>query len=141
MSSYAGHAADCFPSITQKLTAYNINMHIGAYSRVYNDYGSITRDREERNLNSKNFPEFFADETVDADGADKNGGLDPKTTLLCTTKYERQCAAHIAKVLSKSLTAEGVTGKKVADYLHAYLGYSEQFADMYVMRDVTNRVK
>lgn len=33
-------------------------MHLGRMCRQYNDYGSLARDQEERNLNSLNFPEF-----------------------------------------------------------------------------------
>ena len=39
--------ADCSTSVKQKLTAYGMNDHIGAFCRMYNDYGSIARDRDE----------------------------------------------------------------------------------------------
>lgn len=41
-----------------KYTAQTLCMHLGRMCRQYNDYGSLARDQEERNLNSLNFPEF-----------------------------------------------------------------------------------
>ena len=57
-----------------------MNVHIGAYNRMYNDYSSIIRDLEERNLNGVNFPEFLAD------GLDQDSAT---ATLLDAAKYER----------------------------------------------------
>ncbi len=129
--------ADCFTSVKQKLTAYSMNEHIGAFCRMYNDYGSITRDRNECNLNSVNFPEFFADGAVGTTTA-----LDPiKATLLDAAAYERQCAKEKADVLLRSLEAEGAAGRKIADCLRVYFFTCELFSDMYVTRDVTNSVK
>ena len=95
---------------------------------MYNDYGSITRDLEERNLNGVNFPEFFAD-VLDQDSA--------KATLLDAAKYERQCAVDSAEILLRDLRAEGVAGKKIAGCLRVYVAAGDQFSDMYVTRDVT----
>ena len=124
--------ADCFSHVKQKLMAHKMNAHYGAFTRMYNDYGSIARDAEERNLNSVNFPEFFAN------------GLDftsAKQALLGAAQYERQCAVQTAEVLYKDLESEGSVGKKLADRLRVYIGGGEQFSDMYVTRDVTNSVK
>lgn len=132
MGGSVRHGADCFTGVKQKIIAYNMNTHLGTYCRMYNDYGSIMRDQEERNLNSVNFPEFFAD-NLDRDSA--------KATLLDVAGYERQCAAESAEVLMKDLRGEGSVGGKIADCLRVYIGASNGFSDMYVTRDVTNRVK
>ena len=132
MGGSARHGADCFTHVRQKIIAHNMNAHIGTYCRMYNDYGSIMRDLEERNLNSVNFPEFFVDK-LDPDSA--------KATLLDVAEYERQCAADSAKVLIRDLRGQGSVGRKIADCLRVYIGASDGFSDMYVTRDVTNRVK
>ena len=130
--------ADCFTGVKQKLTAYSMNDHIGAFCRMYNDYGSITRDRTERNLNSVNFPEFFADGAL---GTMTTAPDPAKATLLDAAAYERQCAKERADVLFRSLEAEGAAGRKVADCLSVYFFACELFSDMYLTRDVTNSVK
>ena len=132
--------ADCFSTVKQKLMAYNMNRHIGSFSRMYNDYGSVLRDRDERNLNSINFPEFFLHYhggiNTDSTAIDES-----KETLLAAAQYERKCATDSAEVLFQELEAEGAAGRTIALYLKIYLGGSEQFSDMYLTRDVTNRVK
>lgn len=137
--SVRGEGSDCFQPIKQKLMAHAMNDRIGAFCRMYNDYGSIVRDRDERNLNSVNFPEFFLS------GSASHGGQEwedeAKATLLECAKYERQCALDGAEVLLSDLEAEGAAGKKVANCLRVYMGACEQFSDMYVIRDVTNRVR
>lgn len=142
MGGYARAGADCFTTVKLKLTAYKMNAHIGAFCRMYNDYGSIARDREEHNLNSVNFPEFFVDNIASADTS--YGDLESssaKAELLRAAEYERQCAINSAETLYRDLEAEGAAGRKVADCLKVYIGACEQFSDMYITRDVTNRVK
>lgn len=131
---------DCFTTVKQKLMAYNMNRHIGSFSRMYNDYGSVLRDRDERNLNSINFPEFFLHHRR---GIHTNitAIYESKATLLAAAQYERKCASDFAKVLFQELEAENTAGRTIALYLKVYLGACEQFADMYLTKDVTNRVK
>lgn len=142
MGGYARGGADCFTTVKQKLAAYKMNAHIGAFCRMYNDYGSIARDREEHNLNSVNFPEFFADNIAgESTGYGDFELSSAKEKLLRAAEYERQCAINSAETLYRDLEAEGAAGRKVADCLKVYIGACEQFSDMYLTRDVTNRVK
>lgn len=136
--------ADCFAHVKQKLMAYRTNAHYGTFCRMYNDYGSIARDREERNLNSVNFPEFFVD--IPDNNSDLNWAeAKAKATLLNAAEFERRCAAESAEILFRDLEAESGASsggaKQVADCLRVYLKCGEQFSDMYLTRDVTNRVK
>lgn len=134
--------ADCFSTVKQKLMAFNMNGHIGAFSRMYNDYGSVLRDRDEQNLNSINFPEFFFSHRRGTNSTNSSTALDEsKETLLAAAQYERKCATDSAEVLFQELETEGAAGRTIALYLKIYLGTCEHFADMYLTRDVTNRVK
>lgn len=132
--------ADCFTTVKQKLMAYNMNRHIGSFARMYNDYGSVIRDRDEGNLNSVNFPEFFLHHSG---GTNTNAAPvdDHKETLLAAAQYERKCANDSAEVLFKELEAEGAAGRTISSYIQIYIGATEQFSDMYRTKDVTNRVK
>ena len=137
LSGAVRNGADCFKGVAQKLHAYTMNTHVGAFCRMYNDYGSIERDREERNLNSVNFPEF-CDVNAGAIGGKEAAA---KATLLKAAEGERENALAQAGALYCDLEAEGVDGRQIADCLRCYIGACEQFSDMYVTKDVTNRVR
>ena len=141
--------SDCFKTVRQKIQAYIMNLHISAYCRMYNDYGSITRDRAEGNLNSINFPEFFPLDDRSCSGNDDVGGQGvdgdqerAKATLLEAAEYERQRAVEAAEPLLKELY-EGEVGEesRIADALRVYIGCCEHFSDLYLYRDVTNSVR
>jgi hypothetical protein len=137
LSGSIQHGTSCFGTVKQKLMAYKMNSHIGSFCRIYNDYGSVGRDRYEHNINSVNFPEFFPlaeDDRVNVE-------TEAKKSLLKAGVYERKCAMEIAEELYKDLEAEGKDGKDIADALRIYIGTCEQLFDMYLTKDVTNRVK
>ncbi|KAL8808700.1 MAG: hypothetical protein Q9200_004115 [Gallowayella weberi] len=143
MSSTVRGGRDCFSTVKQKLMAYKMNDHIGAFCRMYNDYGSIERDREEGNLNSVNFAEFHPG--MDGENQSEEEGEEGlervKKTLLEVAAYERRCALQVAEELYADLEKEGKEGKRIAESLRVYMGACEQFSDMYVTKDVTNSVR
>lgn len=55
IGSWIRGGKDGWSSVAQRMIAYELNAHIAAYCRIYNDYGSIARDAKEGNLNSINF--------------------------------------------------------------------------------------
>jgi hypothetical protein len=122
----APHNADAFSTPRQKLIARSMNTHLGAFCRIYNDYGSVTRDADEGNINSLNFPEF--------------AGPAARERLLEAGVWEREAANVEAEQLYRDL-GEGEEGFHIAQRVRVYLAASEQFSDMYLTRDVTNRVK
>jgi len=140
MSGSVRHGGtDTFQTMKQKLIAHSMNAHIGAFCRMYNDYGSIARDREESNLNSLNFPEFFFSEGQDDDG--ERGFEKAKKTLLESAVHERKRANQEMQELCEILEKEGMEGKDISRCLRVYMGTCEQFSDMYLTKDVTNSVK
>ena len=129
--------ADAFSTVKQKLMAHSMNAHLGAFCRMYNDYGSIARDHQESNLNSVNFPEFF-----DGKHDDAGAGLGKaKETLLEAAVWEREQAKTEMEALCETLEKEGAEGKAISRNLRVYMGACEQFSDMYLTKDVTNSVK
>lgn len=137
--------ADCFATVKQKLMAYNMNRHVGSFTRMYNDCGSVVRDRDEGNLNSINFPEFFP-LLHHRGGSESNNPNttvtdEPKATLLAAAQYERKCANEFATDLFQELEAEGAIGRAITLNVKIYVEAFEQWADLYLNRDVTNRVK
>ncbi|CAG8953635.1 hypothetical protein HYFRA_00010094 [Hymenoscyphus fraxineus] len=134
---------DCFGTITQKLIAFKMNSHIGSFCRIYNDYGSVVRDREECNINSINFPEFFSMriQTENNDDPVQHAEKQAKKALLEAGIFERKFAIQAAEILYDVLGEDGSEGNKISDAVRVYMGGCEQFSDLYLTRDVTNTVK
>jgi hypothetical protein len=142
-----GPRRECFSSVQQKCMVWNLNSHSAKQLRMFNDYGSIARDVEERNLNSTNFPEFFGsgdDGWLHVNGAEEDAEfevLQRKATLLKAAQYERRRTEEEWDGLERELVAEGLAGEKLARWLGLYFAGGDQFSDMYLFRDVTNSTK
>ena len=54
---------ECFPTVEQQYVAQDVARRLAMLCRLYNDYGSVARDRAEGNLNSVDFPEFKSKST------------------------------------------------------------------------------
>lgn len=144
MGSWVRHGQRGWSSMMQQMVAYETNIHVAAYCRIYNDYGSVTRDVVECNLNSVNFPEFWTNSA----GRPTDGEQNPvalqemKSTLLELGKHERRMAEFAADQFYQTLQDEGTTaGKAIASAMRVYFRSGELFSDMYLTRDVTNTVK
>ena len=143
-------AADCFGSVGQKYLAEDFCSHLAVMSRLYNDFGSIVRDNLEGNINSVNFPEFHA-YTVDPDtnGSVITGPSEEerlKGDLLKLAECERQNAdLALIKLLSdiEKESSQGTTARKreKSNSIRLYAGVAKLYADIYVLRDLSNRVQ
>ncbi|OJK02336.1 hypothetical protein ASPACDRAFT_58664 [Aspergillus aculeatus ATCC 16872] len=135
---------DCWSSVMQRVLAHEMNQHVGAYCRLYNDYGSVQRDLREGNLNSVHFPEFWTHEI--AAESERTGTDDCvarlKATLLQVGRHERRMAESLGDELYNSLEGEdNDQGSRIAGALRVYCRNAELFSDLYLTRDVTNSVK
>ncbi|PSN61439.1 hypothetical protein BS50DRAFT_680871 [Corynespora cassiicola Philippines] len=161
-SKIHGPGQDCFRSTKQKLMLWNANSHSAKQLRMFNDFGSVVRDFEERNLNSTSFPDFFG--SCDADWVEAacrgQGGVNGdarqsdahaldqdfeiaqrKQILLDSAYYERKRTNEELDALYAELREEGAKGRRLADWLGLYLAGGDQFSDMYLLKDVTNSTK
>jgi len=112
-------------------------------SRMYNDYSSIARDREERNLNSVNFPEFHT-EQKDSISTDENPEVREKSlkvAVLALAGYEKECSRVAAKILEGDLRKGSPKEKRTAEAVRLFVSVTELYAEIYVAKDLTNRVK
>jgi len=143
MGSWARKGHEGWSSIMQRMVAHETNIHVAAYCRMYNDYGSLSRDADECNLNSVNFPEFWVD--VEEGGSDEQYQKiyhDLKAELLEVAKHERLMANIMAEKFYASLSAENTSeAALIASCMRVYFRSGEVFSDMYLTRDVTNNVK
>lgn len=125
---------DCFPLLHRKYLAADLCFHLAVMSRMYNDYGSITRDRLEANINRINFPEFHNNLVHDSEDKEQ----DLKANLLALAQYERQCADTIAEKLVAELRTSSGDGVGKARGLTLFVGVTGLYADMYVATDLSD---
>ena len=133
-----------FHTPKQKFLAQDVALHLATLCRMYNDYGSIERDADERNVNSVNFPDMET-ETEDKDTKDRregnDGGLSGEETwsgqrkkdLLALTGYERECLDLALTRLEKEVSSE------VMERIMLFVDVTNLYGQIYLARDIGMR--
>ena len=142
-------AHDYFGSARQKYLAQELSMHIAVMSRLYNDFGSLKRDRLEANVNSVNFPEFH-NAAIHATDPTEDLAVEQeirlKAELLELAKHERHSVDIAGERFMNDLESnnEKVDGmlkkKEKADAVRLFVGVTKLYADLYVARDLSNPI-
>ncbi|TGO43437.1 hypothetical protein BHYA_0001g00670 [Botrytis hyacinthi] len=106
--------------------------------RMYNDYGSLARDKAEKNLNSVNFPEFekCAGSSMSFDATENQTTAElqeRKSALMEMAEYERECLL-IVKARLRPLVDEKVRG-----VLDVFVNVTDLYGQIYVARDIATR--
>ena len=135
----------CFASLRQRYLAEDACKHLATLCRQYNDYGSVARDRAERNLNSVNFPEFGADTVMDRgngthalDATEDEAVADVKARkeqLMWLAQYERECLGVALGKLRDEVSEE------VMDAVDLFVRVTDLYGQIYVARDIASRMK
>ena len=142
-------ADEFFGSARQKYLAEDLCSHLAVMSRLYNDYGSIVRDRLEANINSVNFPEFHShSEEFHATSRGNSATMAEeklKRELLEIAEYERNLSDATFQLLLSDM--EGVDGRAVTEKekakvngLRLFVGVVMLYADVAEVRDISNYV-
>ncbi|KAJ2994197.1 hypothetical protein NUW58_g1623 [Xylaria curta] len=116
-----GHGFDGSSSPQSNYILQDVAHHLASLCRLYNDYGSITRDRAEDNLNIINFPEF--------QGHPDEIAL--KENLASIAEYERRCL-HASMAELRPLVSE-----KLHVALTVFCHTAEMYNQMYMLKDLT----
>ncbi|KAI0814216.1 hypothetical protein GGR55DRAFT_701902 [Xylaria sp. FL0064] len=131
-----------FCGVREKYFSSAASRHLANLCRQYNDLGSVARDKAEKNLNSLNFPEFH--ETDLRNSGDlylrERDETDMKHDLYFLAQYERQCLNHTMQVLTTEMKS-GPQGDWKIRALKVFVDTVDLYGQMYVLRDVTRRVK
>ena len=148
-----GKGRDAWRGVREKYVARDLCRHLAAMCRMYNDFGSVGRDREEENLNSVNFLEFHPEGLVggggvvgeckgvrDDDGA--NHGVDGemeeeriKKDLFFVAEYEREgLKLAVGKV-------EGMVAEATRRAWRLFVDVTDLYGQVYVARDIASRMK
>ena len=144
LASDSSGGADLFPTNYSKYIARELCSHLAVITRLYNDFSSIVRDRAESNLNSVNFPEFHSERAGGADQADLlvASELRAKDNLLRLARYEKSCVQGSFHALAEALgDVAAASGPRLQDTLALFVGVTNLWADMYVAKDLTSRVR
>ncbi|KAI1373133.1 Ent-kaurene synthase [Hypoxylon crocopeplum] len=112
-------------------TAYLVEdacRHLASLCRMYNDYGSLARDRDETNLNSVNFPEFATE-----------GAEAAKAELMSIAEYERRGLDVALGELEGELLESG--GTRWMDAVRLFVNVTDLYGQIYVVKDIATRMK
>lgn len=123
---------DCFKNAQEKYVAEDLCRHLASMCRQYNDYGSLQRDRDDRNLNSVNFPEF-----VSGGGDDSDRSL--KDELFAIAEYERM-GLGMAMGRLKELTGVRREGERLMKAVELFVDVTDVYGQIYVLRDIDGPV-
>ena len=143
LSWNSSRGGDVFHASHSKYMVGDLCSHLAVMTRLYNDYASIARDHGESNLNSINFPEFHSEQEDDATQASPpiTDHIRARNTLLGLAQYERDCVKKSFQTLIEALGDATESAAKLQDALTLFVGVTNLFADMYVAKDLTNRVR
>lgn len=130
-------AINIFSTPRVAYVAEDMCRHLSTMCRMYNDYGSVVRDKAEVNLNSLNFPEFHG-LSREKDGKPQSSQAMQKmmSELMWIAEYERHCL-DAARAQMGQLVGLG----KVMDALNLYIDVTDMYGRVYLVKDLTNRVK
>lgn len=128
----SGMGTGCFETAEEKYLAQDLCRHLSTMCRMYNDFGSLARDRAESNLNSVNFPEFGANgrDTSDQELRDQ---------LWRLAQYERECLGRAFAKLEQ--LAVGCKRKiRVLEVFKMFANVTDFYGQIYVVRDIASRM-
>lgn len=125
---------DCFPSVQEKYVAEAMCRHLAVLCRMYNDYGSLRRDRDEKNLNSINFPDFHGGAV---DEATDEASL--KARLHALAEYERGNVER-AFVRLQELAQESKVQQRMMNKIRVFINVTDLYGQIYVARDIASRM-
>ena len=122
---------DFYQGVKQTYLAEDLSRHLGSMCRQQNDYGSILRDRAEKNLNSINFPEFVADvkDRTTVDDVEVESRI--KANLYWLAEYERDCVESTFRQLEEQL------GPAKTEVLRVFVDTTNLYGQIYAARDIT----
>jgi hypothetical protein len=116
---------DFLQNIQTRYAALDCVSRTAVIGRMINDYGSLSRDRKEMNLNSVFFPEFDGDVKSDEELC---------TELMSLVNYERRLLEASFQEL-KTLCA---SSPKVYETVRLYNAIIEFYNQVYERRDISN---
>ncbi|KAF1953773.1 hypothetical protein CC80DRAFT_450268 [Byssothecium circinans] len=119
----------CFADPRAQYFSKSLCRHLATMCRQYNDYGSATRDAEEGNFNSLDFPGF---RDMEYGHESSFCGTD---SLMALAEFER-AGMELAKERLSS-----VVPRQCMEQLQVFIDVTDMFGQVYVQKDIASRVK
>jgi hypothetical protein len=147
LSSSTKRGHDCFPTTSLKYFAEAACRHLASMCRIYNDYGSVSRDSIEGNLNSINFPEFEVLGLNDSELATDTKIQSQKDILFILAEYERSGLNEALTRLDDEFEVHGQNinfrriGKRHMDIWRMFCNVTDLYGQIYYIRDMASRMK
>ena len=118
-----------FPTPESKYISQAVCRHLATLCRMYNDHGSLARDRAEKNLNSVNFGEFhyLGKEGEETDDMSKD-------RLMRLATFERKCLELSVAELKT------VSGEESAKFVRMFCNVTDTYGQIYVVKDIASRM-
>lgn len=131
-----GQESDPFSNAVTRYLGQDLAQHLAAICRMYNDFGSLTRDIAEGNLNSLNFPEF---QSLVVENRLRNPTAwdfsSAKQKLMELAEFERSVVMMTkAKLLS-------LLSKEAGDIVGVFVDVTDLYGQIYVARDIETRLR
>lgn len=142
-SMTSSRGLDCFRCIGEKYYAAAACQHLATMCRMYNDYGSVSRDQAEGNLNSINFPDFGESESSSISADCREGSK--REELFALAEYERACLGTALNRLekAKSTHAKNQEAKELSQrqmvIWRLFCDVTDLYGQIYVVRDIASR--
>ena len=125
-------AASLFPTTAARYLVQATARHLASMCRMYNDYGSISRDRLERNLNSVDFAEIGG-----AGCDDDDDDTSAQKTLMQLAELERGFLEDVRGKLEAKEELAGVARR----FLAGFIRVTDMYGQIYVRRDIASEMK
>jgi hypothetical protein len=140
-----GSGNDTFPSAEQKYYSAACNRHLSTLCRMENDYGSVPRDRLERNLNVIDFPEFFDQGAASFTSTLTSEQAEPleteqKAQLLRLAQYERESYRDALRRLDELVAGDKKAMRKM-QLLRVMTNVTDSWGQMYVLKDLGRAIE
>ncbi|KAI0425477.1 Ent-kaurene synthase [Xylaria sp. FL1042] len=130
---------DCFAGHLRSYIARDVCNHLASMCRMDNDYGSVKRDRLEKNLNSIDFPEFRQENERDEENPeyDTSGLFKPndkilRERLMSVSQYERECLGAALKRLKPEIAPA------CWQALQVFVKVTDLYGQIYVTKDIND---
>jgi hypothetical protein len=122
---------DFFRTAEEKYIGEDLCRQLAVTCRQYNDYGSVPRDRAEKNLNSINFPEFYTSSIATFDS-------DLKAELYRIAMFEKK-KLDMSIVSLEHLCAKS-SRPRVAEAVKMFVNVTDTYGQIYMIRDIASRM-
>ncbi|PVI05738.1 aphidicolan-16beta-ol synthase [Periconia macrospinosa] len=132
--STQSNGTETFSTTKTKYLAAAMCQHLASMCRMYNDYGSIARDKAECNLNSIDFDDFLGNDTnVKATTQTR------KDTLFELAQCERSWFNATMERLGNEM--KGSRNQRHMHILNMFCEVTDLYGQIYMVKDIASRMK